>query len=63
MQIDPENDLVYLAFSPRALRRGAVTKSVRAGDDVTLDFDARGTLLGLDVMNASRVLASRPRTG
>lgn len=58
-----ENNVVYVAFSPQALKRGAVKKSVRAGDDVTLDFDARGTLIGLNVMNASKVLASRPGTG
>jgi hypothetical protein len=27
---------------------------------VQIDFDARGVLLGLEVMNASRVLGARP---
>ncbi len=58
VQTDTENDLIYLAFSPRALKRGGVKKSVPVTDDVTLDFGARGALLGLEVMNASKVLGA-----
>jgi uncharacterized protein YuzE len=60
VQIDTENDIIYLACSARALKRGSVKTSVRLSEDVTLDFDARGVLLGLEVMNASRVLGARP---
>jgi uncharacterized protein YuzE len=56
IQTDKEHDMVYFAFSRRALGRGAVTRTVRAGDDVALDFAGDGTLLGLEVMHASRVL-------
>ncbi len=59
IQRDAEHDIVYLTFSERALKRGAVKKTVRAGDDVSLDFDARGVLLGLEIMNASKVLGGR----
>ncbi|TAK64995.1 MAG: DUF2283 domain-containing protein [Dehalococcoidia bacterium] len=59
IQRDAEHDIVYIAFSARALKRGSVKKTVRAGEDVSLDFDGRGTLLGLEVMNASKVLGAR----
>lgn len=59
IQRDIEQDIVYLAFSTRALKRASVRKTVRAGEDVALDFDGRGVLLGLEVMNASRVLGLR----
>ena len=37
-------------------RRGTVKKTIRASDDVALDLDARGRLVGIDVGNATRVL-------
>ena len=57
IQPDEENDSLYLAFGADGLPRGSVAKSVRANEDVTLDFDKNGRLIGLDVMNASQVLA------
>ena len=59
IQRDDEHDIIYFAFSTRALKRGSVKKTLRATNDVALDFDARGALLGLEVMNASKVLGAR----
>ena len=56
VQSDPDNDQVYVALSGRALEAGAVVKTVRATEDVALDFDKEGRLLGVDIMNASKVL-------
>ena len=56
VQPDPDNDQVYVALSGRALEAGAVVKTVRATEDVALDFDKEGRLLGVDIMNASKVL-------
>src|SRR4051812_41557425 len=58
IQADRDNDSLYLAFGPASLAKGNVTKSIRVTGDVTLDFDKDGHLVGLDVMNASNVLAS-----
>ena len=56
IETDVEDDLLYIAFSNRAHKQGAVKRTVRVNEDIALDFDGRGSLLGLDVMNASKVL-------
>ena len=58
VQADRENDVLYVALSERALDAGAVAKTVRINDDIALDFDAAGKLLGVEVMNASERLGS-----
>lgn len=58
VQADRENDLLYVALSAAALGAGAVAKTVRVNDDVALDFDAAGKLLGLEVMHASEHVGS-----
>ncbi len=50
VQADKEADACYIGFD-----MGAVAKSVRVTDDVTLDFNEDGRLKGVDTMNASRV--------
>ncbi len=56
IQRDRANDQVYLGFSQSALRRGGVKKTVTVTEDIALDFDARGRLVGIDVSNASAVV-------
>jgi uncharacterized protein YuzE len=58
IQADKDADACYVAFSSRSLARGSVTRSQRISEDITLDFDSDGRLLGLDVLNASRVLST-----
>jgi uncharacterized protein YuzE len=58
IQTDHEHDALYVAFSERALAEGSVEKTVRVNDDIALDFDAAGKLLGVEVMNASEHLGS-----
>lgn len=57
IQPDTDNNSLYLAFGTGGLARGGVAKSVRATEDLTLDFDRDGRLVGLDIMNASEALA------
>jgi uncharacterized protein YuzE len=59
IQRDLENDACYLAFGVSALDKGAVRRSKAVSDDITLDFDAQGRLLGIDILNASSVLPER----
>jgi uncharacterized protein YuzE len=56
IQTDLENDLMYLGFGTPFTEAGVVKKTVRVGEDIALDFDKDGRLLGLDVMNASENL-------
>jgi uncharacterized protein YuzE len=55
---DRRADALYIGFGGDSVDQGGVDRSVRVNDDVTLDFDANGRLLGLDVLNASRVLGA-----
>src|SRR3954462_2390068 len=56
IQPDEASDSLYICFVADGLERGAVAKSVRATNDVTVDFAADGKLVGLDIMNASTVV-------
>src|SRR3954471_18925506 len=56
IQTDPDNDSFYLGFSAGNLRKGSVARSIRATEDISLDLDSEGRLLGLDVMNATQSL-------
>jgi uncharacterized protein YuzE len=57
LEKDRANDQIYIGFrSESAGKPGVVKKTVRVGDDILVDLDARGRLLGLDIGNASRVL-------
>ena len=53
---DQENDSCYIGLGASGLEAGAVRRSVRVTEDITLDFDGDDRLLGLDVMSASRNL-------
>ncbi len=54
IQADRENDLLYVGLAERAFDHGVVTKTVRLDNDIAVDFDAAGRIIGLDVMNASQ---------
>ncbi len=56
VQADEANDIVYLGLSNRAFKASAVARTIRADDDIALDFDRRGRLVGVEVMNASERL-------
>jgi uncharacterized protein YuzE len=64
LQTDDENDACYIAFGLAALNKGAVARSQQVSEDMVLDFDKEGHLVGLDIMNASKVspgLSENPR--
>jgi uncharacterized protein YuzE len=64
IQRDRANDQAYLGLQPdRAGQRGAVKKTVRVTDDIAVDLDGRGRLVGIDIANASRVLGAETFTG
>ena len=55
VEYDVVRDLLYLAFEPGA--RAAKTVTVSPG--VHADFDARGKLIGLEVIDASEMLGEK----
>ena len=53
---DRDNDQLYVALSSRALEAGVVARTVRVTEDVAVDFDKQGRVVGLDIANASKAL-------
>lgn len=54
VDIDREHDLAYILLRPELRgRQGAVARSVRVADDVVLDLDESGHLIGIELLNAS----------
>ena len=56
IELDRENDQLYLLFRPDAVIKGSVARTVRLTEDVVADLDADGRLIGLDVSQASKML-------
>src|SRR5712691_1176001 len=54
VDIDREHDVAYILLRPELRdRRGAVTRSVRVAEDIVLDLDESGRLIGIELLNAS----------
>jgi uncharacterized protein YuzE len=45
-----------MALQASPLAAGVIARSIRVDDDITLDFDRSGRLIGIDVLNASKRL-------
>ena len=56
IEYDPMRDLLYLWFSTVGAK-AARTTTVAPG--VHADFDARGTLIGLEVLEATKILGKQ----
>jgi uncharacterized protein YuzE len=49
---DPEVDILYLT-----IRRGPISDSKELDEDVRLEYDKRGAIVGIEITNARRNLA------
>ncbi len=56
IEVDKENDQLYLLLRDEGAEAGSVARSIRLSDDVVADLDAEGNLLGLDLGRASTLL-------
>jgi len=57
IQTDKTSDQVYIGvWRKGAMSRGGVKKTVQVSDEIALDLDVGGRLVGIDIANASRVL-------
>jgi uncharacterized protein YuzE len=59
LDVDQQNDLLYIALSPGEMlqdRRGMVVRSERIGDEIVLDFDKQDHLVGIELLQASRLI-------
>lgn len=57
VEYDPERDLLYLSFEPEA--KAAKTVTVTPGCHAV--FDAKGRLIGIEVLDASEMMGGRVR--
>jgi uncharacterized protein YuzE len=53
VQADPEHEQIYILLHTKALQAGAVRRTRRIDENIALDYDVRGKLVGIDVMNVS----------
>src|SRR5256886_5095600 len=54
IEIDREHDLAYILLRPELRdRRGGVARSMQVADDIVVDLDENGQLIGIELLNAS----------
>lgn len=53
---DNETNQCYISFGEDVLSEGVVASTLRVTDDLMLDFNSEGRLVGMDVLHASSVL-------
>src|SRR5262245_1208369 len=54
VEIDRQRDLAYIVLRPDLRDTpGSVARSVRVADDIVLDLDANGQLVGIELLQAS----------
>ena len=67
VQHDAVDDLAYVSFRAANGTVPLVARTIRVDDDIALDFDVHGRLVGVDVTNASKrltdMLNSQERSG
>ena len=60
IEIDRKHDLAYIRIRPELRDQpGAVKRSKRVTEDIVLDLDADGQLVGIELLNASSCLEVR----
>jgi uncharacterized protein YuzE len=53
VEIDREHDLAYIRLRPELRERSRGGQSVRVAEDIVLDLDAEGQLIGIELLKAS----------
>src|SRR5687768_3999944 len=54
VEIDRERDIAYILLRPELRNKpGGVARSVRVADDIVLDLDIKGQLVGIELLEAS----------
>ncbi len=54
LEYDKEVDAAYL-YIERPIKENSVKKTIELNDNIILDFDKKGKLLGMEILNASKV--------
>ena len=59
---DKEADAAYI-YLEFPVKDGAAKKTVKFNDNIILDFDKKGKLLGIEILDASRVMNKKVLLG
>ncbi len=60
IEIDKDSDVAYF-YLKETIAAGEVDKTISVNQDIILDFDHMGKLLGIEVLNASKNLSKMPQ--
>lgn len=55
LEYDKEVDAAYIYLEDK-ISNGRVKKTIELNDNIIIDFSSEGKLLGIEVLNASKVL-------
>ena len=57
-EYDKEVDAAYV-YIEYPINNGEVKKTIELNENIVLDFDKKGKLLGVEILNASKVMNKR----
>lgn len=55
IRYDREADAAYI-YKKYPIKKGEAKKTIELNENIIVDFDHKGKLLGIEILNASRVL-------
>ena len=55
LEYDKDANAAYIYLEDK-IRNGEVKKTIELNDNIILDFDLNGKLLGVEILNANKVL-------
>ena len=54
-EYDKEVDAAYV-YIEHPIKEGEVKKTIELNENIILDFDKKGKLLGMEILNASKIM-------
>lgn len=55
IEYDKEVDAAYI-YVKHPVRKGEAQKTIELNDNIIIDFNIKGKLLGIEILNASKIL-------
>ncbi|MHA1344276.1 MAG: DUF2283 domain-containing protein [Promethearchaeota archaeon] len=55
LEYDKDVDAAYI-YLEDDIKGGEAVKTIELNDNIILDFDAKGKLIGMEILNASKIL-------
>ena len=55
IEYDKEADAAYI-YVEYPIKKGEAKKTIELNENIIIDFDAKGKLLGMEILNASSIL-------